>query len=96
MDNQAELKEAKARVESLEAQLTEARQQLDALRKSDSQLLNEVDKLKKDQEDLLVLLADQDVQVRKYKDRLKSLGQPVTYFILFYSVLFLINYFLKR
>lgn len=33
--------------------------------------------MKKDQEDLLVLLADQDGQVLKYKDRLKNLGQTV-------------------
>lgn len=44
--------------------------------KADS-LSEEAERVKKDQEDLLVLLADQDAQVLKYRDRLRKLGQTV-------------------
>jgi DNA gyrase/topoisomerase IV subunit A len=36
---------------------------------------DELDTLKKEQEDLLVLLADQDTKIDKYKKKLKELGQ---------------------
>ncbi|KAK3922841.1 General vesicular transport factor p115 [Frankliniella fusca] len=42
-----------------------------------SELEDELDKLRKDQEDLLVLLADQDTKLMKYKTRLKQLGEKV-------------------
>lgn len=73
----AELKEAKGRIDSLEGQLAEYRQELTRIRQENDAYSVEMDKLKKDQEDLLVLLADQDGQIRKYKERLKSLGQTV-------------------
>ena len=38
---------------------------------------DELDTLKKEQEDLLVLLADQDTKIDKYKTKLKELGQQV-------------------
>ncbi|KAH9513006.1 Vesicle-mediated ER to Golgi transport protein [Bulinus truncatus] len=37
----------------------------------------EMDTLKKEQDDLLVLLADQDAKIDKYKSKLKELGQEV-------------------
>lgn len=37
----------------------------------------ELETLKKEQEDLLVLLADQDTKIAKYKQKLKELGQEV-------------------
>lgn len=37
----------------------------------------ELETLKKEQEDLLVLLADQDTKIDKYKKKLKELGQEV-------------------
>ncbi|XP_076450445.1 general vesicular transport factor p115-like isoform X2 [Babylonia areolata] len=40
-------------------------------------LREELDTLKKEQDDLLVLLADQDAKINKFKDRLKELGQEV-------------------
>ncbi|KAL8607337.1 hypothetical protein ACOMHN_039487 [Nucella lapillus] len=40
-------------------------------------LREEMDTLKKEQDDLLVLLADQDARINKFKDRLKELGQEV-------------------
>lgn len=36
-----------------------------------------IEKMNKDQEDLLELLADQDVKLKEYRKRLKNLGQPV-------------------
>jgi len=38
----------------------------------------ELETLKKEQEDLLVLLADQDTKIDKYKQKLKELGQEVS------------------
>ncbi|CAG5134594.1 unnamed protein product, partial [Candidula unifasciata] len=38
-------------------------------------LKEELDSLKKEQDDLLVLLADQDTKIEKYKSQLKALGQ---------------------
>jgi len=66
-----------SRVTELEAEKAELTKQLSSFRSQNSSLLVEVDRVKKDQEDLLVLLADQDTHVKKYKDRLKSLGQMV-------------------
>ncbi|KAJ0174863.1 hypothetical protein K1T71_009971 [Dendrolimus kikuchii] len=40
-------------------------------------VVEELDKLKKDQDDLLELLADQDLKINEYKTRLLSLGQVV-------------------
>ena len=67
-----------SRVSELEADKMELNQQLLSFRSQNSSLLEEVDRVKKDQEDLLVLLADQDTHVKKYKDRLRSLGQIVS------------------
>lgn len=44
----------------------------------DSQeLTSKIESMTKDQEDLLELLADQDLKLRDYRKRLKDLGQPV-------------------
>lgn len=67
-----------SRVSELEVDKMELNQQLLSFRSQNSSLLEEVDRVKKDQEDLLVLLADQDTHVKKYKDRLRSLGQIVS------------------
>lgn len=37
----------------------------------------EMETLKKEQDDLLVLLADQDARIEKFKTKLKELGQEV-------------------
>ena len=41
----------------------------------------ELETLKKEQDDLLVLLADQDAKITKFKDKLKELGVEVSFVI---------------
>lgn len=72
-----ELKNVRSRLEALQAELAESQRQLSDCLEQNSALKDENERVKKDQEDLLVLLADQDSQVLKYKDRLKNLGQMV-------------------
>lgn len=79
-----ELKALRSRVEVLEGELTETQRRLSSCLEQNSALTEENERIKKDQEDLLVLLADQDAQVLKYKDRLKNLGQTVRFFIIFF------------
>ena len=76
-DSEAELKKARNRIECLEAELSDSEKGLANEKGKVASLTEEVERVKKDQEDLLVLLADQDAQVHKYKDRLRSLGQTV-------------------
>ena len=38
----------------------------------------ELDTIKKEQDDLLVLLADQDAKIERYRHKLKQLGQEVS------------------
>ena len=73
----AELTKARNRLECLEAEIAELRKGMTGEKEKVCSLSEEVDRVKKDQEDLLVLLADQDAQVHKYKDRLRQLGQTV-------------------
>ncbi|GFN80981.1 general vesicular transport factor p115 [Plakobranchus ocellatus] len=40
-------------------------------------LKDEMETIKKEQDDLLVLLADQDAKIDKYKSKLKELGQEI-------------------
>jgi outer membrane murein-binding lipoprotein Lpp len=42
-----------------------------------NELNSKVEQMSKDQEDLLELLADQDVRIKEYRKRLKNLGQQV-------------------
>uniref|UniRef100_A0A2C9KEF1 General vesicular transport factor p115 n=1 Tax=Biomphalaria glabrata TaxID=6526 RepID=A0A2C9KEF1_BIOGL len=51
-------------------------EKVDAVNEKEN-LKEEMDTLKKEQDDLLVLLADQDVKIDKYKTKLKELGQEV-------------------
>ena len=74
---ESELKLTRSQLECLEVESMELNRELVACRSENVLLTQEIDKVKKDQEDLLVLLADQDSQIQKYKDRLKNLGQPV-------------------
>jgi len=75
---ESELKLTRSQLECLEVESMELNRELVACRSENVLLTQEIDKVKKDQEDLLVLLADQDSQIQKYKDRLKNLGQPVS------------------
>lgn len=72
-----ELKTVRSRLDAMEAELAETKRCLSVSIAENAELKEEIDRLKKDQEDLLVLLADQDGKVQKYKDRLKTLGQTV-------------------
>jgi len=47
------------------------------LRSEINELNSKVEQMSKDQEDLLELLADQDVKIKEYRKRLKNLGQQV-------------------
>lgn len=76
--SEAELDDLRTKVKSLESELAVTQQHLLQIQEQNSTLKEENERIKKDQEDLLVLLADQDGQVEKYKDRLKSLGQTVS------------------
>ena len=51
-----------------------------ALGAEHQELKEEMETLKKEQDDLLVLLADQDVKIGTYKDKLKELGHQVGVF----------------
>ncbi|KZS07636.1 General vesicular transport factor p115 [Daphnia magna] len=73
-----ELKTVRSRLDAMEAELAETKRCLSVSIAENAELKEEIDRLKKDQEDLLVLLADQDGKVQKYKDRLKILGQTVS------------------
>lgn len=42
-----------------------------------NELNSKVEQMSKDQEDLLELLADQDLKIKEYRKRLKNLGQQV-------------------
>lgn len=50
---------------------------VEKLKSEIAELNSKVEKLNKDQEDLLELLADQDVKITEYRKRLKNLGQEV-------------------
>jgi chromosome segregation ATPase len=73
-----ELKAVRSRLEVVEKELAESLRQLSSYQEQNTSLKDENERVKKDQEDLLVLLADQDSQVLKYKERLKFLGQTVS------------------
>ncbi|XP_046656034.1 general vesicular transport factor p115-like isoform X1 [Daphnia pulicaria] len=73
-----ELKAVKSRLEAMETELGDSQKRLADCLSVNAGLQDEIERVKRDQEDLLVLLADQDGQVLKYKDRLKNLGQTVS------------------
>jgi chromosome segregation ATPase len=50
---------------------------VEQLKNEKAELSARVEKMNKDQDDLLELLADQDVKLREHRKRLKNLGQPV-------------------
>lgn len=75
-----ELKAVQSRLEAMETELGDSQQRLAHCLTANAELKDEIERVKKDQEDLLVLLADQDGKVLKYKDRLKNLGQTVICF----------------
>lgn len=73
----AEHKKARNRIECLEAEIAGLQKAMAVEKEKADSLSEEAERVKKDQEDLLVLLADQDAQVLKYRDRLRKLGQTV-------------------
>ncbi|VDN57083.1 unnamed protein product [Dracunculus medinensis] len=74
--------ELKAQIKSLQDQLATAVQQLNLFNSGHKSVevnnSEELISLKKEQEDLLVLLADQDLKISQYRQRLVDLGQAVT------------------
>ena len=77
-------------MEILKEESEQLNRELADCRSQNRLLSQEIDKVKKDQEDLLVLLADQDAQIQKYRDRLKCLNQTVLIFF-FFIIFFLTN-----
>ncbi|KAJ7412520.1 general vesicular transport factor p115 isoform X1 [Willisornis vidua] len=79
-----EMKELKSQVKALSEEKESLRQHLDSssstvaiLQEEKSKLQREVAESKKEQDDLLVLLADQDLKISALKIKLKDLGFPV-------------------
>jgi len=75
---QSELKLTRSQLECLEAESMELNAELVESRRHNELLAADVERNRKDQEDLLVLLADQDSSIQKYKDRLRNLNQSVS------------------
>lgn len=61
-------------IKRLQRELTEAQKQIEELHYK----AEELERLKRDQEDLLELLADQDLKLGNFKLRLMALGEKVT------------------
>ena len=76
---QSELKLTRSQLECLEAESMELNAELVESRRHNELLAADVERNRKDQEDLLVLLADQDSSIQKYKDRLRNLNQSVSF-----------------
>ncbi|KAI8439129.1 hypothetical protein MSG28_012987 [Choristoneura fumiferana] len=70
-------KEYEARLNQLTLEVTRLDAELAAAREAERRAGHELDKTKKDQDDLLELLADQDMKINEYKTKLASLGHPV-------------------
>ncbi|XP_041981790.1 general vesicular transport factor p115 [Aricia agestis] len=71
------LGEYEQKIQQLTAEVTRLNGELTALKEKEKQSAEELEKIKKDQDDLLELLADQDMKLNEYKMRLVSLGQAV-------------------
>ncbi|XP_072945057.1 general vesicular transport factor p115 [Epargyreus clarus] len=69
--------EYEARVEQLNREVARLNDVVKTAQDGQKAAVEELEKLKKDQDDLLELLADQDLKLNEYKMRLVSLGQPV-------------------
>jgi chromosome segregation ATPase len=63
-------------VEQFKAIKTDERA-IEQLKGENAELNARIEKMNKDQDDLLELLADQDVKMKEYRKRLKNLGQQV-------------------
>lgn len=71
------VKEYESRIQELTAEITRINEQLKISQQGEKTVSEELEKLKKDQDDLLELLADQDVKLNEYKIRLMTLGETV-------------------
>lgn len=69
--------EYEVRLQQLTGEVTRLNELVRVSQESQQAAVQELDKLKKDQDDLLELLADQDLKINDYKMRLLSLGQAV-------------------
>ncbi|CAH0755570.1 unnamed protein product [Diatraea saccharalis] len=76
-ETEAKVKESETRIQELTGQVSKLSQELTASREEHRMVTEELDRLKKDQDDLLELLADQEVKLNEYKMTLMSLGHTV-------------------
>ncbi|KAI5634891.1 hypothetical protein NE865_12374 [Phthorimaea operculella] len=70
-------REYEARIGQLSAELEATREAMYKAQEDEKFIRKELEKVQKDQDDLLELLADQDVKLGEYKMKLLSLGHPV-------------------
>lgn len=71
----------------LEQQLASTTSTVAILQTEKEKLQTEVQESKKEQDDLLMLLADQDQKIHSLKQKLKDLGEPVDFSIVFFFFL---------
>ncbi|KAH9635975.1 hypothetical protein HF086_015549 [Spodoptera exigua] len=71
------VQEYEAKLQGLSAEVTRLSGELKASQEGQKAMAEELEKIRKDQDDLLELLADQDIKLNDYKMRLLSLGHPV-------------------
>lgn len=71
------VQEYEAKLQGLSAEVTRLAGELKASQEGQKAMAEELEKIRKDQDDLLELLADQDIKLNDYKMRLLSLGHPV-------------------
>lgn len=67
----------------LEQQLASSTSTVAILQTEKAKLQTEVQESKKEQDDLLMLLADQDQKIHSLKQKLKDLGEPVDFSVVF-------------
>ncbi|XP_050549955.1 general vesicular transport factor p115 [Spodoptera frugiperda] len=71
------VQEYETKLQGLSAEVTRLAGELKASQEGQKAMAEELEKIRKDQDDLLELLADQDIKLNDYKMRLLSLGHPV-------------------
>ncbi|XP_047535372.1 general vesicular transport factor p115 isoform X1 [Vanessa atalanta] len=69
--------EYEARIQQLTDEVTRLTRDLNVVRESQKNSAEELEKMKKDQDDLLELLADQDLKLNEYNMKLLSMGSSI-------------------
>ncbi|PZC74205.1 hypothetical protein B5X24_HaOG208195 [Helicoverpa armigera] len=75
--DESRVQDYEARIQGLAAEVTRLTTELKTSQDGQKNLSEELERVRKDQDDLLELLADQDIKLSDYKMRLLSLGHPV-------------------